>query len=128
MLRDLRVPHVYLFSEHLLPRPSDWGPEISIAGFMFLEEETQKKKEKGKGKEMENEEEKKEEEEEEEKRSGYQGPEDLVHFIQNAERNENPILYIGFGSILLPDCEEKMKVIFGTVQRIKTLQVVLSNV
>tara|TARA_R110002050_G_scaffold286223_3_gene436561 strand:- start:473 stop:1267 length:795 start_codon:yes stop_codon:yes gene_type:complete len=31
----LHVPHVYCFSESLVPRPKDWGPHIDICGFLF---------------------------------------------------------------------------------------------
>ncbi|XXH01734.1 hypothetical protein Hte_008095 [Hypoxylon texense] len=36
LLSRLRVPHTYLWSESLIPKPHDWGPHIRIAGFSFL--------------------------------------------------------------------------------------------
>jgi UDP:flavonoid glycosyltransferase YjiC (YdhE family) len=33
----LKVPYTYLWSPGLVPKPEDWGPEIDIAGFVFLE-------------------------------------------------------------------------------------------
>lgn len=33
----LKVPYTYLWSPGLIPKPSDWGPEIDIAGFVFLD-------------------------------------------------------------------------------------------
>ena len=33
-----RVPHVYCFSELLVPRPKDWGPHIGISGFLELDQ------------------------------------------------------------------------------------------
>jgi UDP-glucoronosyl and UDP-glucosyl transferase len=33
----LKVPHTYLWSPGLVPKPPDWGPEIDIAGFVFLD-------------------------------------------------------------------------------------------
>ncbi|KAI1758595.1 glycosyltransferase family 28 domain-containing protein [Hypoxylon sp. FL1150] len=36
LLSRLRVPYTYLWSESLIPKPSDWGPHIRIAGFSFL--------------------------------------------------------------------------------------------
>lgn len=33
----LKVPHTYLWSPGLVPKPQDWGPEIDIAGFVFLD-------------------------------------------------------------------------------------------
>ncbi|KFY43397.1 hypothetical protein V495_03964 [Pseudogymnoascus sp. VKM F-4514 (FW-929)] len=36
-LYRLRVPYTYLWSPGLVPKPNDWGPEIDIAGFVFLD-------------------------------------------------------------------------------------------
>ncbi|KAH6652352.1 hypothetical protein BKA67DRAFT_520701 [Truncatella angustata] len=36
LLSRLRLPFTYLWSESLIPKPSDWGPNIHIAGFSFL--------------------------------------------------------------------------------------------
>lgn len=33
----LKVPTTYCWSPGLVPKPADWGPEIDIAGFVFLE-------------------------------------------------------------------------------------------
>lgn len=33
----LKVPYTYLWSPGLIPKPADWGPEIDIAGFVFLD-------------------------------------------------------------------------------------------
>lgn len=32
-----KVPFTYLWSPGLVPKPQDWGPEIDIAGFVFLD-------------------------------------------------------------------------------------------
>ncbi|KAI9786378.1 MAG: hypothetical protein M1816_008039 [Peltula sp. TS41687] len=32
-----KVPFTYLWSPGLVPKPKDWGPEIDIAGFVFLD-------------------------------------------------------------------------------------------
>lgn len=36
-LYRLRVPYTYLWSPGLVPKPADWGAEIDIAGFVFLD-------------------------------------------------------------------------------------------
>ncbi|CAK7199056.1 hypothetical protein SEUCBS139899_001724 [Sporothrix eucalyptigena] len=33
----MHVPFTYLWSPGLIPKPEDWGPEIDIGGFVFLE-------------------------------------------------------------------------------------------
>ncbi|EXJ70928.1 uncharacterized protein A1O5_05920 [Cladophialophora psammophila CBS 110553] len=36
-LSRLKVPVTYLWSPGLVPKPRDWGPEIDIAGYVFLD-------------------------------------------------------------------------------------------
>lgn len=36
-LYRMKVPYTYLWSPSLVPKPKDWGPEIDLAGFVFLE-------------------------------------------------------------------------------------------
>lgn len=37
LLQRLRVPHSYLWSKSLIPRPSDWSPHLNVTGFSFLD-------------------------------------------------------------------------------------------
>ncbi|KAI9325921.1 hypothetical protein DFJ73DRAFT_801603 [Zopfochytrium polystomum] len=37
ILKSLEVPHTYIWSEALIPKPADWGPHIDITGFIFLD-------------------------------------------------------------------------------------------
>ncbi|KAF2703321.1 glycosyltransferase family 1 protein [Pleomassaria siparia CBS 279.74] len=36
-LYRLNVPYTYMWSPTLVPKPKDWGPEVDIAGFVFLD-------------------------------------------------------------------------------------------
>ena len=36
MLARMKVPHTYCWSPALIPKPKDWGNQISISGFYFL--------------------------------------------------------------------------------------------
>ncbi|KAF7551808.1 hypothetical protein G7Z17_g4750 [Cylindrodendrum hubeiense] len=36
LLPRLRVPYSYLWSQSLIPKPSDWGSHINVTGFSFL--------------------------------------------------------------------------------------------
>ena len=36
-LYRMKVPYTYLWSPSLVPKPRDWGPEIDIGGFVFLD-------------------------------------------------------------------------------------------
>ncbi|KAJ3050527.1 hypothetical protein HK097_008528 [Rhizophlyctis rosea] len=37
---DLKVPWTFCWSPSLIPKPVDWGPEIDISGFYFLDQAT----------------------------------------------------------------------------------------
>lgn len=37
MLHRLKIPHTYLWSPALIPKPKDWGPQIDVSGFSFLD-------------------------------------------------------------------------------------------
>ncbi|CAN1131260.1 Sterol 3-beta-glucosyltransferase UGT80A2 [Linum perenne] len=34
---EVEVPHAYIWSPHLVPKPKDWGPKIDVVGFCFLD-------------------------------------------------------------------------------------------
>ncbi|KAL0418577.1 UNVERIFIED_CONTAM: Sterol 3-beta-glucosyltransferase UGT80A2 [Sesamum radiatum] len=31
------IPHGYIWSPHLIPKPKDWGPKVDVVGFCFLD-------------------------------------------------------------------------------------------
>ncbi|KAL2203387.1 UDP-Glycosyltransferase/glycogen phosphorylase [Sarocladium strictum] len=37
MLHRLKIPHIYFWSPALIPKPKDWGPQIDVSGFSFLD-------------------------------------------------------------------------------------------
>ncbi|KAG6657682.1 sterol 3-beta-glucosyltransferase UGT80A2 isoform X1 [Carya illinoinensis] len=34
---DSEIPHGYIWSPHLVPKPKDWGPKVDVVGFCFLD-------------------------------------------------------------------------------------------
>lgn len=36
-LYRLKVPYTYMWSPGIIPKPKDWGPEIDVSGFVFLD-------------------------------------------------------------------------------------------
>lgn len=54
LLQRLKVPHSYLWSQALIPKPSDWPAQINVTGFSFLKSG-----------------------------SAYSPPDDLVAFLRN---------------------------------------------
>jgi sterol 3beta-glucosyltransferase len=74
-LGQTKVPFMYNFSSCVVPKPLDWHDDIAITGYWTLANSD----------------------------TDWSPPEDLDEFIRKAERDEKPLVYIGFGSITVPD-------------------------
>ncbi|KAK5948778.1 hypothetical protein OHC33_010201 [Knufia fluminis] len=88
-LTRMRVPTTYLWSPNLVPKPKDWGPEVDVAGYVFLD-----------------------------LAKSYKPSDDLTKFLKRSEEDTRPIIYIGFGSIAgIKDATAFCQLIFdATVQ------------
>lgn len=81
-----RVPYIYSFSPSVVHPPKDWPDFIHCTGYWFLDNPDMKWK-----------------------------PDDaLVDFLNNAN-DTRPIVYIGFGSIIVPDAVETTRIIVESV-------------
>ncbi|KAJ3336233.1 hypothetical protein HDU93_003398 [Gonapodya sp. JEL0774] len=87
LLKNLKVPHSYMWSPNLIPKPSDWGDHIDVVGFFFLP---------GSGE------------------NNYTPPADLTAFLSHKDK---PIVYIGFGSIVVDDPNKLTRMIFEAVEK-----------
>ncbi|KAK0736862.1 hypothetical protein B0T21DRAFT_330480 [Apiosordaria backusii] len=92
----LHVPFTYLWSPGLVPKPGDWGEEIEVAGFVFLD-----------------------------LASSFSPPGELVKFLEGSDQGkgegeerqeEKPVVYIGFGSIVVDDADRFTEMIFEAVE------------
>ncbi|KAK4124071.1 glycosyltransferase family 1 protein [Parathielavia appendiculata] len=70
-----KVPFLYNFSPYVVPPPLDYSDWIRVTGYWFLDEGGDK----------------------------WTPPAELTEFIERARRDEKKIVYVGFGSILVPD-------------------------
>ncbi|KAL2270350.1 hypothetical protein VTJ83DRAFT_2534 [Remersonia thermophila] len=84
----LHVPFTYMISPGLMPKPDDWGDEVEVAGFVFLDQA-----------------------------ASYEPPEALARFLEGCPDDEPPI-YIGFGSIVVDDPDRFTDMIFEAVARV----------
>lgn len=82
------VPFLYNFSPHVVPPPLDYRDWIHITGYWFLDEG-----------------------------SAWTPPRPLTDFIARARADEKKIVYIGFGSITVPDSAALTKTIVGAVHK-----------
>lgn len=81
----LHVPVTYLWSPGLVPKPEDWGDEIDVSGFVFLD-----------------------------LASTFKPPEELTKFIEAS--GDEPLVYIGFGSIVVDDADKFTQMIFDAIK------------
>lgn len=78
-LQQHKTPFLYNFSPSLVPKPLDWYDWIHVTGFWFLDNPDQSKD------------------------SEWSPPADLVAFIEETKRRGKKVVYIGWGSITVPD-------------------------
>ncbi|KAK4146688.1 glycosyltransferase [Dichotomopilus funicola] len=71
-----KVPFLYNFSPYVVPPPLDYSDWIRVTGYWFLDEGNAEK---------------------------YQPAPELAAFIARARRDGKKLVYVGFGSILVPD-------------------------
>jgi sterol 3beta-glucosyltransferase len=69
-----KVPFLYNFSPSVVAPPLDFSDWIRVTGYWFLDEGTE-----------------------------WQPPKDLVEFIAKARADDKKLVYVGFGSIIVPD-------------------------
>ncbi|KAI0157143.1 glycosyltransferase family 1 protein [Hypoxylon sp. FL1284] len=73
-LQPNKVPFLYNFSPAVVAPPLDYSDWIRVTGYWFLDEGTE-----------------------------WTPPDDLRDFIQQARKDEKKLVYVGFGSIIVPD-------------------------
>lgn len=86
-----KVPFLYNFSPHVVVPPIDYSDWIRITGYWFFDE----------SKSIPN----------------WKPPADIVAFIKKARADGKKIVYIGFGSITVPDAADLLKTCVESVQK-----------
>lgn len=85
-LAHAAVPTSYTFSPALVPPPSDWPAHVHVTGFCRLEAAAAT--------------------------HGYTPPAELEAFLEAG----SPPVYIGFGSMTLPDAQKVTRTVFAAVR------------
>lgn len=92
-LEQHKVPFIYNFSPSLVPRPLDWFEWIHVTGFWFLDNpDNSSSKE-------------------------WEPPVELVTFIRRARERARKLVYIGWGSIVVPDAGAMMRFVLEAVRK-----------
>ncbi|KAF8270838.1 hypothetical protein EI94DRAFT_1569918 [Lactarius quietus] len=74
-LAQSKIPFIYNFSQAVVPKPLDWGDATVVSGYWFLDNPE----------------------------LGWSPPQTLVDWMTKARADGKPIVYIGFGSITVPN-------------------------
>ncbi|KAI0304370.1 hypothetical protein B0F90DRAFT_1948660 [Multifurca ochricompacta] len=74
-LAQSKIPFIYNFSQAVVPKPLDWGDATAISGYWFLDNPE----------------------------LSWKPPQTLVDFMAKARSDGKPLVYIGFGSITVPN-------------------------
>ncbi|PLW44886.1 hypothetical protein PCASD_09154 [Puccinia coronata f. sp. avenae] len=86
-MQAYKVPFMYNFSSAVVPKPVDWRDHIEVTGYWFLDQSHGK----------------------------FQPPVSLLHFIASAKSERVPLVYVGFGSVTVPDSTAVTKSIYAAV-------------
>ncbi|KAK4208081.1 UDP-glucose:sterol glycosyltransferase [Rhypophila decipiens] len=82
-----KVPFLYNFSPFVVPPPLDYSDWIRVTGYWFLDEGNDK----------------------------WTPPKELTDFIDQARKDDKKLVYVGFGSIIVPDPAEMTQQVIDAV-------------
>jgi len=82
-----KVPFLYNFSPFVVPPPLDYSDWIRVTGYWFLDEGGDK----------------------------WTPPKELTDFIEKARRDDKKLVYVGFGSIIVPDPDKMTQEVIDAV-------------
>ncbi|KAG6827933.1 hypothetical protein H0H92_009911 [Tricholoma furcatifolium] len=74
-LAQSKITTIYNFSQAVVPKPLDWGDTTIVSGYWFLDNPD----------------------------LSWKPPQSMLDFIQQARTDGKPLVYIGFGSITVPN-------------------------
>ncbi|KAK4225682.1 family 1 putative glycosyltransferase [Podospora fimiseda] len=85
-----KVPFLYNFSTYVVPPPLDYSDWIRVTGYWFLDEGQDSK---------------------------WTPPKELTDFIAKAREDGKPLVYVGFGSIIVPDPAKMTQEVIDAVEK-----------
>ncbi|KAI5475372.1 hypothetical protein MNV49_001476 [Pseudohyphozyma bogoriensis] len=91
-MQQHKIPFLYNFSPVVVPPALDWRENIHVTGYWWLDNPDDSKAQK------------------------WQPPADLLEFLAAAEAAGKKIVFIGFGSIIIPDPEQMTRVVTEAVE------------
>jgi len=86
------IPFLYNFSPVVVPPPLDWRENIHVTGYWWLDNPDDSKQAK------------------------WEPPQDLVDWLNQAKARGKKVIFVGFGSIIIPDPEEMTRIVTEAVE------------
>jgi sterol 3beta-glucosyltransferase len=88
-----KIPFLYNFSPVVIPPPLDWRENIHVTGYWWLDNPDDSKSKK------------------------WEPPQELLDFLEEAKTKDKKVVFIGFGSIIIPDPLEMTRVVAEAVEK-----------
>ncbi|WAR52451.1 hypothetical protein PtB15_1B893 [Puccinia triticina] len=113
-----KVPFLYNFSPSIVPAPLDWYEWIHVTGYWFIDEHDPNKLSQQQPPPVQVDSPTSEPTitQSSSQKSSWDAPPDLLAFLDRAHSQNKKVVYIGFGSIVVPDPEATTKVIIESVK------------
>ncbi|SCV72662.1 BQ2448_4199 [Microbotryum intermedium] len=92
-MQQHKMPFLYNNSPVIMPPPLDWRENIHVTGYWILDNPDDSSV------------------------SRWEPPQDLLDFMNEAKEKNKKIVFIGFGSIIIPDPEEMTRTITSAVEK-----------
>ncbi|GAA5991543.1 hypothetical protein JCM10908_005753 [Rhodotorula pacifica] len=92
-MQQHKIPFLYNFSPVVVPPPLDWRENIHVTGYWWLDNPDDSKSQK------------------------WEPPQELLDWMEEAKSNDKKVVFIGFGSIIIPDPLEMTRVIVESVEK-----------
>lgn len=91
-MQQHKIPFLYNFSPVVVPPPLDWRENIHVTGYWWLDNP------------------------DDSTASKWEPPADLLAFLDRAKAESKKVVFVGFGSIIIPDPLEMTRVVSEAVQ------------
>lgn len=92
-MQQHKIPFLYNFSPVVIPPPLDWRENIHVTGYWWLDNP------------------------DDSTASKWEPPSDLLAFLDKAKAEDKKVVFVGFGSIIIPDPLEMTRVVSNAVQQ-----------
>ncbi|KPV76709.1 glycosyltransferase family 1 protein [Rhodotorula graminis WP1] len=92
-MQQHKIPFLYNFSPVVIPPPLDWRENIHVTGYWWLDNP------------------------DDSDQSKWEPPEELTKWLDEAKDNDKKVVFIGFGSIIIPDPLEMTRVVVEAAEK-----------